>query len=67
MKVSIYLKSGSVIACETNATPELEINQFTGKIMAYTITSIVGNTYPLYIDPSEIVAVVTETSNSEET
>lgn len=67
MKISIYLKAGSVITCEANASPELEVSQFTGKLMAYNITGIVGNVYPVYIDPSEIVAVVTETTDSERT
>lgn len=65
MKTSIYLKSGSVITYNAYSTPELIISEFSGKLLSYEIKDISSNVRPLYIDPSEISAIVVEISESE--
>lgn len=64
MKIFIYLKSGQIVECYADSTPELTINRFTGQLSAYNISNLTGTMQPLYIDPSEINAVVVDTSRT---
>ena len=65
MKISVYLRSRSVITCESKTSPELIVSQMSGKLLSYKLTDITGNIQPLFIDPQEIIAVVADISNSE--
>ncbi len=66
MKVSIYLKSGSVINFAAKSTPELIISEMSGRLLSYKMSNIVGDVQPLFIDPSEISAIVTDVSDKPE-
>lgn len=65
MKLSMYLKSGAVITFNTKAAPELTVSEISGRLLHYEITEIVGKVKPLYINPTEVDAVVMETDDSE--
>lgn len=66
MKISIYLKSGSVINFMAKSTPELIISEMSGRLLSYKMSNIVGDVQPLFIDPSEISAIVTDVSDKPE-
>lgn len=66
MKISIYLKSGSVITFAAKSTPELIISEMSGRLLSYKMSNIVGDVQPLFIDPSEISAIVTDVSDKPE-
>lgn len=66
MKISIYLKSGSVITFTAKSTPELIISEMSGRLLSYQMSNIVGDVQPLFIDPSEISAIVTDVSDKPE-
>lgn len=67
MKISIYLKSGSVITFAAKSTPELIISEMSGRLLSYKMSDIVGDVQPLFIDPSEISAIVADVSNKSVT
>lgn len=66
MKISIYLKSGSIITFAAKSTPELIISEMSGRLLSYKMSNIVGDVQPLFIDPSEISAIVTDVSDKPE-
>lgn len=66
MKISIYLKSGSVITCIAKSAPELIVSEMSGRLLSYKMSNIVGNIQPIFIDPSEISAIVTDVSDKSE-